>query len=497
MPGSLSSSSSSSRIQLAGLARTAQLRAALGLVQDGPASEAPAAIEQLPFFATSDEATVELLRDAFGTELQRLKVASPTAEVTVAQPLGNLGCSGDQTPSRLIYGADYAEVNRSIVGVLALKWLVRDDYESFASCQRAETRLRQRSFDAMRRCLLSYLRSSVELYALIIATFANDLGKDASMHDEIQAYLPPGTSKVNHDEVIYLAAINDDVEIINEFPRASPIRDALILGLKLGAKLNIAQFTQAENVPGSLASLQVMQGNKAAFDLKFLEIILDVAGAQGHNDARGAVNMTEAVWTSYAKARDILLGIVSRKVSCRAGYDTMLSQRAAVLAGDGFQTLDVQTAPDRALLRLLCMGRVTTVRMASVFAQALDSLTPAIKQRLVAGLSVDGIFDGPAVIPYNAPSLFANALNRTRDVSERRCVEAIAALLRLLARAYHGSTPRPDLQCGKVVECYLDFARPWILTDAFSDSPDSLDALPVPESAYSEAFKDWDAGAGA
>jgi hypothetical protein len=475
-----------------GLPRTAKLREAIQLRQESAsAASGSYDIEHLPFFQLSDEDILLLFRDAFEPELHRLWVASPTLEAASSTPLGDLGPNHDQTPSRFMYGKDFAEVNRSLLGVLALKWIVIRDYERLTRYQNADLKLRRKSFDALREYVLSYLRSSEELYALLVATFANDLGKDVTMLHEVQKYLPPNGQKVNHDEVIYLAAVNHVIEIIDEFPESNPERESLILGLRLGAKLNVSQFAQAENVPGSLSSVMVMQGRPEAFDLKYLEIIFDVAGAQGHNDARCALNLIEPVWSSYYNARDILLEIVRNKVSLRGGYDAMLEQRNRMLVDSGWQSLDITDPTQRALLRLLSMGRVTESTLADHFQEAMNGLQAAVRTDLVNGLMVDGIEDGCAVIPYYAPSLFANALKATQNSTAPQQVAALQAIFRLLARAYQGSKPEPERKAGRIVECYLDFARDTILGEEFAANPEVLDRVPIPDEAYTMPISEW------
>lgn len=105
-----------------GLARTEKLREAIGL---HPAEPGYVYVEQniqhVPFFKLSDEDMIGLFQHAFEPELARLKAASPTVEATEHATIGNLGPDAFLTPSCLIYDADYAEVNRAILGVSTLR----------------------------------------------------------------------------------------------------------------------------------------------------------------------------------------------------------------------------------------------------------------------------------------------------------------------------------------------------------------------------------------
>ena len=438
-----------------------------------------------PFFQISDVEAVRMFGKAFGPELERLKNTQPTVE---ASPIKTRGGFGEffLTPSQLLFNADFPEINRSVVGVLALKWLVSDNYEAFTSSQSSEVRLSRKSFAALREMFLEGLKSSGDVYALIVATIVNDLGKDPSLMEEIRPDLPPDQKHPNHDQVVYLAAKVGRVPLISEFPPLSSCRESLIKGLSLGASLNIAQLAQGENVPASLAATSNLRNDLHAFTLKFFEIVLDVAGAQGHNDARCAVAFTEPTYCSYVAVRAALVGLVERDDSLRQAYDQILVQRATVLRRAGFSpNLDVAIPAQRALLRILCMGRATNSKQATLIHKAFSALSPSIRDELVNGLSVDGVDDGTAVIPYYAPSFFALALRATVDKGDEAKIEALSAVLRFLSRIFKGTKPERGKK-GRVVECSLNFASKTMSGAEFKGDPSVLDCLEIPDSAYSE-----------
>ena len=74
------------------------------------------------FTRISDYDAIVLFGEAFPAELDRLKHAVSPVESSNVQPRGAFG-EDHVTPSQLLYGNDFAEVNRTLVSMLAIKWL--------------------------------------------------------------------------------------------------------------------------------------------------------------------------------------------------------------------------------------------------------------------------------------------------------------------------------------------------------------------------------------
>jgi hypothetical protein len=276
--------------------------------------------------------------------------------------------------------------------------------------------------------------------------------------------------------VIYEAAkanMVPSLRLLDEIER----RD-VILGLHVGATLNIAQLAQAENVPGSLASLLMMKGNKHAFDLKIMEQILDVAGAAGHVDPSGAKPMNEPVFQTFISTRNALIDVVTGDCSLRAAYDKVLLERESFLEREGLRPLSIEIPQERALLRLLTMGRTSDIPQAELFTDAFYALPQIIRQRLIDGLNVNGYDDGKAVVPYYMPALFSEVLqDNVNDSTAAR--NALIALMSFLARVVRDTKSNPG-QPGRVIERNVIFARDVIRSEAFKADPHILDNVAIP-----------------
>ena len=474
-----------------GLCRTKKIRASLNVALNAPSSNRiqteQTNLSSAIFFELDDTKLVELIGTAFAPELKQLTRAEPTAEASSAKCKGNLG-PNNLSPSQLLIDEESPEVDRTVVGVLALKWLFSNDYDTFTANQGPKVKLTQRSFQELRAMFVQGLQGSEDIYALIVATMINDLGKDNMLWQAVKERQSPEAHIPNHDEVLYQAAELDLVPLMLDFPPSSQCYVSLMRGLRLGSGLNVAQFAQAENVPASLLAIQGLGSDKHALTLKFLEIVLDVAGAQGHIDSRSCLTLTEPLWQSYRGVWAALLGLVEQRLSPREAYDEVLDERARLLAQAGFRHLRTQDKGDRALLRLMCLTRAYSAEDATVLDEALGSMGNSELYNLVEGLSKDGINDGDAIIPYYGPSLFAVTLRQLGSASREQTKKALSAILRLLSRVYGGHT-LTNVGTGRVIECDLHFVQETLKSQAFLDDPTVIDQVEIPEDAYGYALE--------
>ncbi|KAK2758748.1 hypothetical protein FQN54_003438 [Arachnomyces sp. PD_36] len=426
------------------------------------------------FWGLSDEDAVRSFASSFVPELERLKRVPEPAESASS---GKKPCSNQSKPSYLLFNEDYPEVNRTMVGLLALKWIMSGDYESFTRCQAEVGKLRVESFTRLRNLFSQCLQSQADILTLITAMMINDLGKDPLLAGDIATVTGKPLQSSNHDTLVYAAAEAGMVTCIKRLD-AFHNKD-IMLGLECGSGLNVAQLAQAESVPGSLQDVLILKGHPKAFDIKLLEVLLDVAGAAGHVDSRCAEPMTEAVFQGFMTSRDALLGVIDGSNSLRAAYDSVLTTRGNVLEEAGFRKLAMNDPSERALLRLLTMGRTTDKEQAEWFAKAFADLPSSVRENLVNGLNVDGYLDGEAILPYYTPALFSEALKNSKDQSAQAKQAVLGSLMRFLAGVYGGSKPTPG-QPGSVVERNLIFAKEYIRTEAFRMDPTILDRVAMP-----------------
>lgn len=424
------------------------------------------------FFNADDDEALVMIKDAFEPELERLKNASTAPEPGTGEAQGH-----SSSPSYRLFKREYGEVNRTLVSILALKWIWNQDYDAFTSSQNKFVKLKPETFDKIHELFKNGLPREADRFHLLTSTIINDLGKDPTLVEKVSEITGLSAENINHDVVIYEAAKARIIPCIDRL--TDEHRDELLLGLRLGSTLNGAQLAQAENVPGNLEGLLEMRGHRHAFDLKFLELILDVAGAAGHLDSRCAKMMIEPVAQAYLTTYEVALDIIEGRSSLRQGYDTVLTRRADMLAEKGFRPLSVQQPQERALLRMLLMSRTADAEQAHILSEAFDALPLAKRTRLVNGLNVDGYQDGKAILPYYMPAMFSYAIENVAKEPKPTKIRAMSSLMRFLTRVLSGTRPVPGKE-GEVIERNLMFARETITSERFKDDPTTLDKLHIP-----------------
>ena len=464
------------------------------------------------FYTADDKSIFQVIQQSFPAELDRLKNAYAVEGSNSSAQLLLKERSASDSPSRILYNHDFDEINRTLVGVQCLRWIHNDDYETLTGCQPEPLKLQRDSFNWLRDYFRENLRTSSDLFALILSMIINDLGKDPELAGDIS---PRTSAKDNHDVVLLEAAkggLIPSLELLD-----TKHREDVMLGLELGSELNAGQLAQAENVPINLEGLLHMRGHEDAFALKFMEQILDVAGSGGHIDHTCAKRFIEPVFQAFKTVHEVSLDIIARKYTLREGYNKVLTNRGDMLVKRGFRRLSVHKPDERALLRLLTMGRTADRDQADLFSNAFHALSENDRNLLIQGLNVGGFEDETAVLPYYMPAIISEGLENIHDLPQEGKERAVAALMRYLGRVLehkssldHSANPpsvnfRPGDEDGDdkvgeltiiqpvqrqgtglpgvVIERNVRAAMGTIRSEEFRTNPERLDALEVPPGA--------------
>jgi len=260
------------------------------------------------FFQLSENETLRLISLEYASELERLQSA-------YSIPGPHRSHSELPSPSFRIYHTEYDEVNRTLVGVLALRWIHFNDYDSFVGSQPDSVKLRPESFDWMCKFYQRTIQSNEDLFTLVTSMIVNDLGKDPSLAIDYAKLTGTDISRVNHDMILY-QVLHHPTASTRLVPSLAKItsqhKSEFLAGIKLGAEFNFGQLAQAENVPASLSGLKTdLRNNPRAFEMRFMEQLLDIAGAAGHIDHTCARKLTEPIFDSYKNMYDVAIGIIS------------------------------------------------------------------------------------------------------------------------------------------------------------------------------------------
>ena len=330
------------------------------------------------FFTLPQDEMLKTLGRAFRKELRYLKHA-----YAIAYPAGLSPSSS--SPSRILYpkSEGYPEIDRTLNGILALRWLYLNDYTSFTYNQSSQ-KLSLESFHNLREFFASTLENFQNhdaLFTLIVMQMTNDLGKSSTLLADIQA-ITKTTSETNHDAIMEKVVTATD-HLIPSLQTLDLTWQLMVKKLiKLSASYNPAQLIQGEC---QSVALQILTTGYTEFELnmKFAELFLDLSGAAGHVNHEGAKTMTQPTFQGMMKAREICIEVARGELSTETAYEEMLKFRLVLL--EGYQAIEI-TDEWYAIARLLSMGRVATADAADLYVDVFRSLEKSVQQRLITNL---------------------------------------------------------------------------------------------------------------
>ena len=421
-------------------------------------------------FATPEHDLLRMVHREFTDDIDRLKRAYSIRDEPTKIPTGD-------SPSYILFESDYDEVNRTLVGFLSLRWIHLGQYERFVSSQPLEVRLTKESFKWIQNFYQEAITDSDALYALITSIIINDLGKNPQLALDYQDLTGIDISELNHDAILLKACQAKLIHTLERLP--CQYRSDIIRGMELGATFNFGQMAQAENVPACLSGLYLMKERPHCFRMRFMEQILDIAGAAGHIDSSCARKLIQPIFDSYRNVYDACQTLLTESSDCRSAYDHILIRRAQVLREVGFRLLDVASPDDRALMRLLCMGNVVTLDKACLFQDTWDSIDKEKRTTLIHALNLDGQNSEPAVQPTYMPAFLCRIQHK----------RSLTCALDYLARVMTLSEPTEPSTL--VIErSLLNIMKDYVEGGQFDKDPTLLESIDVPEGVVALSTED-------
>ncbi|KAJ0381942.1 hypothetical protein COL922a_013537 [Colletotrichum nupharicola] len=274
-----------------------------------------------------------------------------------------------------------------------------------------------------------------DLYALLVYIVINDLGKDPQLATDYLSKTGEDISSLNHDIILLKAIKAGLVPSVDSLSQRH--KNEIIRGIQLGAEFNPGQLAQAENAPACLSSLVRMRGREEEFRFHFMQQLLDISGAAGHEDWTSAKKLIQPIAEAYRNVYEVAMGIISDDQGLREAYDVILVRRSEMLHRNGFRSLHVTQPEDRALMRLLCMGGVSDAVLAGVYWSAWEMLDDRTKGNLVHSLNVDGSVAEPAVQPTYFPAMLAQGLRGAMELSREEQMRRLQSMLRYVRPILH------------------------------------------------------------
>lgn len=312
-----------------------------------------------------------------------------------ATPEGSV--SSDGNFSVVLFGGAHTEFDRTAVGMLALRWLLDDDYEAFVACQSGPARLTREGFNEMRAFATRVCGNAEAVRAMYVYMVVNDLGKIKAVVETLRER--SGVQDVDHDNLL-LALLEENPEVSPSFANLSDEYQSLILeGLR--AKWNGSQGIQAEDVAASWSGVADL--SPKALDFYLLHLVCDVAGAAGHVKQNGSGVMNGPCWLGFKlliQALELFKKGAS-PVQVRAEY---LRLRGDLLGSD-------TSSPEGLALTVIgCQLRAFDRESGKWIKAAFHSLAEAERAILVECMGRDGL-SNLGYLLYYSPALLANLIS--------------------------------------------------------------------------------------
>lgn len=458
-----------------------------------------------------------IIKEDFKYELPRLKRARADRRGIPEQRPDSFGV--------LLYGKEdgeekamtYYELDRTLTAVQSLRWIKDGKRENF------NEKLSQESWEWIiarfneEDARIFEKEHAEECFALITSVIINDLGKDPELAKDYQKHVRSqkrggqpivteeaegnNISSQNHDMILSLSIRANMIPCLSTL-RPDLLHD-ILLGIHVSAECNLGQLAQAENLPASLYPLLRFRQNRRAWHFRFMEQVVDLAGARGHFDNTHALVFNEFVARGNRAAHTVAESVIWGGVDVVDGYNSVLLERYSLLQSKGYQTqLSIDQPSHRALMRLFCLSGTSDSTIAQFLEQTLlhSELAAPFREHLISSLTRTGLeyiteFENipsedqttnhneqytPAIQITYSPSMLSGALSHPWPSQSSKQI-AISAILQYMSKCYT-FTPSEQINIPKwhndkvtVLERdVFSVVDAYVKTDRFFEKPEGL-----------------------
>lgn len=342
--------------------------------------------------------------------------------------------------------ADATEMKRELCGLLAVYWIVSDQYDKFVCNQAKEGRLSKASWQKLQQWVQSVVRlksSPRIVWTLLVFVAIMSVGKIKGL----RIAFTPDTEEFN--EAL--------IKLLQEFPMALPSfarldagSQQLIMSCLVASEFNFGQFLQAENLPANLVVVKnISHGEGSILGFFLFKLFAAMCGILGMKSLEGSLFMNEQMFKNFKVGLDVLNHL--QRESPQQVYHRFLADRART-QGLAF---DPGNKESRAIARLACMSRAFDQSVSSEVLTVFRSLEEVERKQLTDFLDADGIIVKPAFLLYKAPELLDNGRKNQR-VGLRPAVRMLLKIYSKAAKEYSASA---DAVVTVIVEELAAFAQ--------------------------------------
>jgi len=301
----------------------------------------------------------------------------------------------------LSYLDTYAEKkDQTVCAMLAVFWLVRDQYHSFVRGQKdkdEDQALSRQSWawvqDWMRNEVKLVSEEAIDAILTFMAIHA--LGKITEFRKE----LAPNFDSQAHDPAL-ASILESQPEVVPSYQRL-PDRYKRLIKDSLSVDFKFNQFVQGENVAGNLVVVKdkLRPHGDEGFAFFCFRIFVQMCGKLGPKSMQGSLFMNEQQFERFRPGLDALQQLRTREAS--TAYN-------AFLLLQGARALSRFASPEhKALSRLLCLGSASDIQAGNEICEAFDQLQPSERSKLIRMLTADGVEQTPGYVLCGATELLS------------------------------------------------------------------------------------------
>jgi len=331
---------------------------------------------------------------------------------------------------RYFQQGDATEMKRESCGLLAVYWIVSDQYDKFVRNQAKEACLSKASWLKLQQWVLSVVRlkeSPRMVWTMLVFVAIMSVGKIKGLR---MAFTP--------DSEEFNEAL---IKLLEEFPEALPSyarldasSQQLIISCLVASDFNFGQFLQAENLPANMVTVKnISKGEGSILGFFLFKLFAAMCGILGMKSMEGSLFMNEQMFKNFKVGLDVLNHLQYERP--QQVYHRFLAERAK---SQGL-SFDPQSMESRAVARLACMSRAFDHSVGSEVLSVFRSLEDVDRKQLAEFLDADGINVRPAFLLYNAPQMLENG-RKNPKVGLRRAVRMLLNVYLRCAKEYSASS---------------------------------------------------------
>lgn len=351
---------------------------------------------------------------------------------------------------------------RTVGALLAVFWIVADQYDQFVRGQEASNRLSKNSWEHLQdwtRNTVHLTKSHSMVSAMLVYVAIMNVGK-------IKPFRAAFAPEEDEPTEALARILHRSPILVPSFAKLEAEQQQIILRA-LKADFNFGQFLQAENLPASLFTVrQILQeggedgaGSGDILGFFLFRIFAAMCGVAGANSLDGSIFMTETNYKNFEVGLDTLMHLMED--GAVKVYDRFLEARAR---NQGLNFRMDGNRDQRALVRLACMMRAFDQAAGERIQAAWLRLEDDKRNKLVQFLNADGVKITPGFLLYHAPSFLDNAKKNEGNFPLEMIFEVLLQVYEAAAKEYAKSDQKVITV---MVEALAEFAKNCKHTDVF------------------------------